>query len=117
MPDAFFANTKKRKRSISSTFPSSNKPIKKSKLPQASTSQTKKRRKDEELSSEGSDDGGIDDQDLRAEEVDPGLSGDEDADETAAEKRLRLAKIYLDGVKSALGKDYHVSDSACRSKC
>ena len=45
----------------------------------------------------------IDDEDLRADEVDPGLSGEEDVDETAAEKRLRLAKIYLDGVKTALG--------------
>jgi ribosomal RNA-processing protein 9 len=45
----------------------------------------------------------MDDEDLRADEVDPGLSGDEDADETVAEKRLRLAKIYLDGVKTALG--------------
>jgi ribosomal RNA-processing protein 9 len=65
------------------------------------------RRQNEELSSGGSDGGNghgmIDDEDLRADEVDPGLSGDEDADETAAEKRLRLAKIYLDGVKTALG--------------
>ena len=103
MPDAFFANPKKRKRSGSSTFSSSSKGLKKSKQPLPSTSQPKKRRKDEELSSGGSEGSVIDDEDLRAEEVDPGLSGEEDANETAAEKRLRLAKLYLDGVKTALG--------------
>jgi ribosomal RNA-processing protein 9 len=111
MPDAFFANPKKRKYSDSFKASSSKQSfqvgLKKSKLSNASTSQTKRRRKDEELSSGGSDGGNghemIDDEDLRADEVDPGLSGDEDADETAAEKRLRLAKIYLDGVKTALG--------------
>lgn len=103
MPDAFFANPKKRKRSGSSTFASSSKPIKKSRQPLPSTSQQKKRRKDEELSSGGSEGSLVDDEDLRAEDVDPGLSGDEDANETAAEKRLRLAKLYLDGIKTTLG--------------
>jgi ribosomal RNA-processing protein 9 len=97
MPDAFFVNSKKRKRGLSST----NGPLKKSK---ASTSQSRKGRRDEELSASGSDGGGIDDMDLRAEEIDEHASGDEDLEETVAEKRLRLAKLYLEGVKNELGK-------------
>ncbi|KAF8874848.1 WD40-repeat-containing domain protein [Infundibulicybe gibba] len=50
---------------------------------------------DEELESDGDGDGGVDvdDMDLRA---------DEDEDETPAEKRLRLAKLYLESVKDGL---------------
>ncbi|KAH9968078.1 WD40 repeat-like protein [Russula dissimulans] len=40
--------------------------------------------------------------DLKADEVDPNESGDEDADETPAEKRLRLAKLYLESVREGL---------------
>lgn len=104
MPDAFFANSKKRKRSSSSIVPSSGKSAKRLKQPLPSTSRTQKRRKDEELSSGGSEGSVIDDEDLRADEVDPGLSGEEDANETAAEKRLRLAKLYLDSVKTTLAE-------------
>jgi len=46
----------------------------------------------------------MDIEDLRADEVDLGPSGDEDVYETVAEKRLRLAKIYLDSVKKELGE-------------
>ena len=41
--------------------------------------------------------------DLRATEFDPNESGEEDEDETPAEKRLRLAKLYLETVKDDLG--------------
>ena len=62
---------------------------------------------DEELSDEtrdADDQEGIDDMDLRAPDVDPDAyeSGEEDEDETPAQKRLRLAKVYLDGVKQGL---------------
>src|ERR1700734_4003930 len=97
MPDTFFVNPKKRKRGLSSSGAPSKKP-------KASTSQSKKRRRDEELSTSGSDGGNIDDMDLRAEEIDEHASGEEDLEETVAEKRLRLAKLYLEGVKNELGK-------------
>ncbi|KAI0038624.1 WD40 repeat-like protein [Auriscalpium vulgare] len=42
--------------------------------------------------------------DLRAEDVDPNESGEEDEDETPAEKRLRLAKLYLESVKEGLAE-------------
>jgi ribosomal RNA-processing protein 9 len=45
----------------------------------------------------------LEDMDLRADEVDPNESGEEDADETPAEKRLRLAKLYLESIKEGLG--------------
>ena len=65
---------------------------------------------DEELGSEGGSDGGdIDDLDLRADEVDENESGEEDEDETPAEKRLRLARLYLESVKEGLGMfSYHM---------
>lgn len=42
--------------------------------------------------------------DLRAPDIDPDAyeSGEEDQDETPAEKRLRLAKLYLESVKQSL---------------
>lgn len=40
--------------------------------------------------------------DLRASDEDPNRSGSEDEDETPAEKRLRLAQMYLEGVKTSL---------------
>ena len=62
-------------------------------------------RVDEELSDESDGGGGgVDDLDLRPDDdLDPGASGEEDDDETPAEKRLRLAKLYLEGVKEDLG--------------
>ena len=66
---------------------------------------TPKRKKDEELNSDETDEesGGISDMELRASDEDPGASGEEDENETPAAKRLRLAKIYLDSVKEGLG--------------
>jgi ribosomal RNA-processing protein 9 len=69
--------------------------------------QKKKGKKvDEELDSDqtNEEDGGIDDLDLRhGSDSGPERSGDEDEDETPAEKRLRLAQLYLDSVKEGLG--------------
>ena len=63
----------------------------------------KARREEEELAS-GDSGEDIDDLDLRADEVDPNASdGEEYADETPAEKRLRLARLYLESVKEGLG--------------
>ncbi|PPQ75297.1 hypothetical protein CVT24_007520 [Panaeolus cyanescens] len=67
--------------------------------------QVQSKKRDEELSDQTDEDGGdIDDMDLRAEDVDPGESGDEDEEETPAEKRLRLAQMYLDSIKSGLAE-------------
>ncbi|CAE6493139.1 unnamed protein product [Rhizoctonia solani] len=101
MPDAFFSSSKpkarKRKRDVSSTKPSSSKPV---------NGKVKRSKRDEELSDSGeSDAGNIDDMDLRADEVDPGESGDEDAMETPAEKRLRLAKMVLEERRQELAGD------------
>lgn len=94
MPDAFFAS-KKRKRAT--------------KQPNKSKPKLKKRREDEELDSDRTDqdDAAIGDLDLRADD-EPESSGDEDIDETPAEKRLRLAKLYLQNVTEGLGKSAHV---------
>ncbi|KAJ8522076.1 hypothetical protein ONZ45_g1263 [Pleurotus djamor] len=65
-----------------------------------------KRRNDEELESDRTDEsdaGDIDDMDLRPDSEEE-ASGDEYADETPAEKRLRLAKLYLESVKQNLAE-------------
>ncbi|KAF4579586.1 pre-rRNA processing protein [Pleurotus pulmonarius] len=119
MPDAFFSSTKPRKRkrtqSVGGTDKSS-RPAKKQTKPDAHSKgkrvngpskvngSKQKKRQDEELHSDQTDEsdgGGIDDMDLRAasEEV---HSGDEYADETPADKRLRLARLYLESVKEGL---------------
>lgn len=130
MPDAFFATQKPRKRkhpegtkpdSTTSSRPSklartSKKPLRSSAAskagPSVSNAGKSKRQRalDEELESDGSGGGGddagigaIDNMDLRASDSDPGASGEEDEDETPAEKRLRLAKLYLESVKEDLG--------------
>lgn len=118
MPDAFFASAKPRKRKRSDAGPSTKKFARKdtarsetgasrqkNSTPTA-TKTPKKRLADEELDSDRTDDDGgdIDDLDLTADvDVDPGASGSEDEDETPAEKRLRLAKLYLESVKEGLG--------------
>jgi len=87
MPDNFFATSKTRKR----------------KRMQTSRHATKRQKIDEELSdqhSSGDEWGGVQEQ----QDLDPGMSGDEDEDETPAEKRLRLAQVYLNSVKESLGE-------------
>ncbi|KAJ7045354.1 WD40-repeat-containing domain protein [Mycena alexandri] len=113
MPDAFFASSKPRKRKrsdVSSAGPSNKKFARKDasggKKPlNGALKRNGKRPVDEELDSDQTDDegGDIDNLDLTADvDVDPGASGDEDDEETPAEKRLRLAKLYLESVKEGL---------------
>ncbi|KAI6145211.1 WD40 repeat-like protein [Pisolithus tinctorius] len=119
MQDPFFATTKKRKRTAS-TGNATRKTARKEKHVKVAkvngTRPTKsgkqKRVEDEELESDRTDEDGIDigDLDLRAEDI-PETSGDEDVDETPAEKRLRLAKLYLDNVKEGLAEgDYDAAE-------
>ncbi|KAH8112385.1 WD40 repeat-like protein [Phellopilus nigrolimitatus] len=110
MPDAFFVSnkTRKRKRSGAKEASTSKKPVigKGRPVPGAKPKPNGSRRRDEELESDATQDddvGGIDDLDLRASDTDPGVSGEEDELETPAEKRLRLAKVYLESVKEGLG--------------
>lgn len=115
--DSFFA-TKTRKRKRDSTSSGPKKSARKSDGARSSPSNKgsskgqpskRARAEDEELGSEGGSDGGdIDDLDLRADEVDENASGEEDEDETPAEKRLRLARLYLDSVKEGLGVFEHI---------
>ncbi|KAJ7743941.1 WD40-repeat-containing domain protein [Mycena maculata] len=119
MPDAFFANSKPRKRKRSDAGPAGpstkkfarkdapNSALRKKSTPAAPSKGAKKRPADEELDSDRTDDDGgdIDDLDLTADvDVDPGASGSEDDGETPADKRLRLAKLYLDSVKEGLAE-------------
>lgn len=112
MPDRFFATgSKKRKRVPSSVSVPRKKAATtngklRSKKPSSGVPQPKKRSaRDEELSDATEDDrglGGVDDMDLRASDEDPYQSGSENENETPAEKRLRLAQMYLEGVKTSL---------------
>ena len=131
MPDSFFTSSKprKRKRTESSSssahaeVPGKSKKFLRTGKPTTSSSQEgikkkkqvngvvhkRKPRIDEEFSDrtdEGDDGSGIDDMDLRVnmDDEDPGASGEEDENETPAEKRLRLAQLYLDSVKDDLGE-------------
>ena len=125
MPDAFFQSTKNRKRKrpanadhgpSTSKKPARAAPSKK--RPGQPTVRPKGRKRDEELSdaTQDEDEGaGVDEMDLRAPDVDPNAyeSGEEDEQETEAEKRLRLAKLYIQGVKEglSLGACWQVSSS------
>jgi len=114
MPDAFFQSNKprKRKRAVSQEQgPSTSKKFARSTNGKKSgfapaNGKPKRKARDEELSDETSDAGedGVDEMDLRAPSVDPDAyeSAEEDENETPAEKRLRLAKLYLDSVKQGL---------------
>ena len=122
MPDSFFTSSKprKRKRSESSSAHAeapgkSRKFLRKpTTLSQEGKKKTKvngvhhvrKPRVDEELSDRTDEEDGVDDMDLRVnlDDEDPGASGEEDENETPAEKRLRLARLYLDSVKVDLGE-------------
>ena len=123
MPDSFFTSSKPRKRKRSESSAHAEAPGKSKKfLRKSTTSQEDKKKKvngvhhkrqkprvDEELSDqtdEGDGGSGVDDMDLRVnmDDEDPGASGEEDENETPAEKRLRLAQLYLDSVKVDLGE-------------
>ena len=73
------------------------------------TSKSHGRAADEELSDQTDEgEGDIDDMDLRADvDLDDHVSGEEDEDETPAEKRLRLAKLHLENVKMGLGEIFN----------
>ncbi|KDQ32723.1 hypothetical protein PLEOSDRAFT_1060466 [Pleurotus ostreatus PC15] len=119
MPDAFFSSTKPRKRKRTQSVGGadrSSRPAKKQAKPDAHSRGKRvngsskvnggkqKKRQDEELHSDRTDEsdgGGIDDMDLRAASEEA-HSGDEYADETPADKRLRLAQLYLESVKEGL---------------
>ena len=99
MPDSFFTSSKSRKRKRTDSSA-------KRRVVTANAAQKKSRRKaaDEELSDDTGGDHGIDDLDLRAGRGDElAASGEEDDSETPAQKRLRLAKLYLESVKDDLG--------------
>ncbi|EIW79866.1 WD40 repeat-like protein [Coniophora puteana RWD-64-598 SS2] len=107
MPDAFFASSKTRKRKrvgADSAQGSAKVALRKSKGKFSGPSSSKAN--DEELSSddEAQGAGAIDDLDLTRDD-EPMDSGDELEDETPAQKRLRLAKLYLDGVRENLAGD------------
>lgn len=65
----------------------------------------------EELNSDKTDDDdddeAVEDMDLRDSSGDDAASGDEDENEAPAEKRLRLAQLYLDSLKEDLGVYAH----------
>ena len=131
MPDAFFAgsNSKKRKRTHTNGVQSSNKADRRSSGVAASPSTTSRngengqkngvarilrnsvsKRRDEELESDSDAGGAITfDEDLQASEIDEAEMREQaemenDEDESPAEKRLRLAKLYLESVENELGK-------------
>ncbi|KZS87993.1 WD40 repeat-like protein [Sistotremastrum niveocremeum HHB9708] len=110
MPDSFFSSSKKRKRPIAGPSKSASKHQSKASKPgkfQKKGNKTPvknvKKRTQESDETDEDDDGDIDDLELRAEDVEEG-SGEEDENETPAQKRLRLAKVYLDGLKEELGE-------------
>ncbi|KAF5384358.1 hypothetical protein D9615_003157 [Tricholomella constricta] len=122
MPDAFFTSSKPRKRKrvdsggkgassgSSTTFtrkgPPSQRFTKHGSTKVNGVQKKKGRAADEELSDQTDEgEGGIDDMDLRGDlGEDLGESGEEDEDETPAQKRLRLAKLYLESVKEGLAE-------------
>jgi ribosomal RNA-processing protein 9 len=107
MPDSFFATKSRKRKRVnfkdSGTSSNSRKVFKTSNGRVSAKTKVKSRAADEDLHSDESGSQALDDLDLRADEVDPNESGEEDAGETPAEKRLRLAKLYLESVKEDLG--------------
>lgn len=112
MPDPFFQKSSLKKRKRPSTTPNGHSASYKKKSKTGVTSSKGKARKDEnEMDEDNTVGGGIfDDIDLRGSDVDEGgsdLNG-EDSNETPAEKRLRLAKLYLEEVKQGLGEHFRL---------
>ncbi|THH16374.1 hypothetical protein EW146_g4261 [Bondarzewia mesenterica] len=103
MPDAFFSVPKTRKRKRQLTVRDAG-PVASNKAARTTKGKGKARARDEELESDATQEDGADDMDLRVDEVDLNESGEEDEDETPAEKRLRLAKLYLESVKDGLAE-------------
>jgi ribosomal RNA-processing protein 9 len=67
-----------------------------------------RKKADEELDSDHTNEeygGGVEDMELRVSTDDgDAISGEEDIDETPAQKRLRLATLYLQSVKEGIGE-------------
>lgn len=105
MPDSFFVTKKSRKRTRSGASKAEAKTkLVNGKGRPAKVTGARTKRRDEELDSDETDaDDGIDELELRASDSDPGASGEEDDLETPAQKRLRLAKEYIESVKEGLG--------------
>lgn len=76
-------------------------------VPPSAGKGTKKSRRDEELSNDGESDGGVDDMELRRD-TRGGESDEEErlreVRETGAEKRLRMAREYLEGLEKEQGE-------------
>ncbi|KAG2188406.1 hypothetical protein INT44_001159 [Umbelopsis vinacea] len=93
MSDSFFASTRKRKKPGFSNQKRPSKPA------------GNKRSRDAAADESDNDDqigaGGIDDMELRGSDVE----SEEEIQETAAEKRIRLAKGYLEGIQKGLNED------------
>ncbi|KAJ3864630.1 WD40-repeat-containing domain protein [Lentinula novae-zelandiae] len=113
MPDSFFTSGKPRKRKRVETSPAgaiSDKKIRHTPNPKGK--KPKSKRLDEDLDSDQTSGLG-DDDDLRAPlDLEDEVEGDDDPDETPAEKRLRLAHLYLDGVKEDLAANQGDFDAA-----
>jgi ribosomal RNA-processing protein 9 len=95
MPDSFFAASKPRKRKRPATSDVSKPPRKDVSSSKAKQKPTGPRSRDEELESDQTDE----DDDLRHDE-DAYITDEEDENETPAQKRLRLAQLYIDSVKN-----------------
>jgi ribosomal RNA-processing protein 9 len=110
MPDSFFATKSRKRKRVASkdTGSSSSKKVLKTSNGHRISANGKgnARTADEDLHSDGSESVALEDMDLRADEIDPNESGEEDAGETPAEKRLRLAKLYLQSVREDLGASF-----------
>lgn len=106
MSDSFFASTRKRKKPGFSNHKRTSKPA------------GNKRSRDAAADESDNDDqigaGGIDDMELRGSDVE----SEEEIQETAAEKRIRLAKGYLEGIQKGLnGKLYLLTPLAVMIDC
>jgi ribosomal RNA-processing protein 9 len=110
MPDSFFGTKSRKRKRVASkdARPTSSKKVLKTSNGRrvSANGKGKARTADEDLHSDGSESVALEDMELRADEVDPNESGDEDAGETPAEKRLRLAKVYLQSVRDDLGTSF-----------
>ncbi|KIK60314.1 hypothetical protein GYMLUDRAFT_167584 [Collybiopsis luxurians FD-317 M1] len=113
MPDSFFTSNKPRKRKrtepSSVTGSSQAKRTRHSSNLASKTSanakkpgKTKGKQLDEDLGSDQTSDAADDDNLIAPSDLEDGSEEEDDPDETPAEKRLRLAQLYLDGVREDL---------------
>lgn len=106
MSDSFFASTRKRKKPGFSNQKRTSKPAGKKRSREAAADESDN---DDQIGA-----GGIDDMELRGSDVE----SEEEIQETAAEKRIRLAKGYLEGIQKGLdGKVYLLTPLAMMIGC